>query len=135
VFLEISKNNLEKTELDVRQNVINAYGNVLLAEESELILKKNKDVLQKNLEETSKIYENGLEEEESVEQLQITLSGIESRLKNATRLKDIAYQMFNISIGIDINTKTLLTDTLENLTLSNISLDLLGVEDNVQDKY
>jgi outer membrane protein TolC len=133
VFLEISKNNLEKTELDVRQNVINAYGNVLLAEESELILKKNKDVLQKNLEETSKIYENGLEEEESVEQLQITLSGIESRLKNATRLKDIAYQMFNISIGIDINTKTLLTDTLENLTLSNISLDLLGVEDNVQD--
>ena len=39
-------------------------------------------MLQKNLDETTKIYENGLEEEESVEQLQITLSGVESQLKN-----------------------------------------------------
>ncbi|WP_296314648.1 TolC family protein, partial [Winogradskyella sp. UBA3174] len=38
VFLEISKNAQQKTEIQVRQNVINAYGNVLLAEESEAIL-------------------------------------------------------------------------------------------------
>ena len=34
VFLEISKNAKEKTDLEVRKAVINAYGNVLLAEES-----------------------------------------------------------------------------------------------------
>lgn len=133
VFLEISKNNLEKTELQIRQNVINAYGNVLLAVESEAILIKNRDVLQKNLNETQKIYENGFEEEESVEQLQITLSGIESLLKNATRLKEIAYQMLNITIGLDINSNIILTDDLENLVVSNISLDLLNAEENVED--
>ncbi len=132
VFLEISKNAKEKTDLEVRQNVINAYGNVLLAEESEQILMKNRDVLRGNLEETTKIFENGLEEEESVEQLQITLSGIESSLKNATRLKLIAYQMFNIVIGVDLNTNTTLTDTLENLTLSNISLELLNAKENIE---
>ncbi len=132
VFLEISKNSQTKTELEVRQNVINAYGNVLLAEESEAILIKNRDVLRKNLEETTKIFENGLEEEESVEQLQITLSGIESLLKNATRLKAIAFQMFNITIGVDIDTQTVLTDTLENLAISNISLDLLHAEATIE---
>jgi outer membrane protein TolC len=133
VFLEISKNAKEKTELEVRQGVINAYGNVLLAVESEAILIKNRDVLRKNLNETTKIYENGLEEEESVEQLQITLSETEILLKNATRLKDIAYQMFNITLGIDVNAKTVLTDNLENLAETNISLDLLNAEERVED--
>ena len=125
VFLEISKNAKEKTDLEVRKAVINAYGNVLLAEESLKILEKNKDVLQKNLNETTKIYENGLEEEESVEQLQITLSGIESSLKNTARLKVLAYQMLNITLGLDLNTNLTLLDDLESLTAKNISLDLL----------
>jgi outer membrane protein TolC len=82
VFLEISKNAKEKTELEVRKAVIDAYGNVLLSEESIKILERNITVLDKNLYETTKIYENGLGEEESVEQLQITLSGIKSNLAN-----------------------------------------------------
>lgn len=132
VFLALSENAKTKTDLEVRKAVINAYGNVLLAKESETILNKNRNVLRKNLAETTKIYENGLEEEESVEQLQITLSGIESLLKNATRLKAIAFQMFNIAIGIDLNTNTTLTDTLESLAISNISLELLEADERVE---
>ena len=132
VFLEISKNAKEKTDLEIRKAVINAYGNVLLAEESVKILEKNKAVLQKNLNETTKIYENGLEEEESVEQLQITLSGVESNLNNTLRLKTLAYQMLNITIGLDLNTNTTLLDDLKNLTNQNISLELLNYGENVE---
>ncbi|OUS01366.1 transporter [Flavobacteriales bacterium 33_180_T64] len=132
VFLEISKNAKEKTDLEVREAVINAYGNVLLAEESIKILDKNITVLEKNLDETTKIYENGLEEEESVEQLQITLSGVKSSLSNTTRLKDLAYQMLNITLGLDVNSKTILSNTLENLTTENIQLSLLNIEENTQ---
>lgn len=132
VFLEISKNAKEKTDLEVRKAVINAYGNVLLAEESVKILERNKNVLQKNLNETTKIYENGLEEEESVEQLQITLSGVESNLKNVLRLKSLAYQMLNITLGMDLNTNVTLLDNLETLTAQNISLDLLTSEEVVE---
>jgi outer membrane protein TolC len=131
VFLDISKMAKTKTDLEVRQMVINAYGNVLLAVESEQILIRNRDVLRKNLDETSKIYENGLTDEESVEQLQITLSGIESALKNATRLKKIAYQMFNITIGVDLNAPTNLTDSLQELADKNVDLALLDAEENV----
>jgi outer membrane protein TolC len=131
VFLEISKNAKEKTDLEVRKNVINAYGNVLLSEESVLILEKNIEVLEKNLNETTKIYENGLEEEESVEQLQITLSNLKSNLNNSIRLRGIAYQMFNITLGIDYAAKITLTENLEQLTQKNISLETLELENDV----
>ena len=132
VYLEISENAKVKTDLEVRKAVINAYGNVLLSEEGLKIIHKNKDILQKNLAETSKIYENGLTEEESVEQLQITLSNLESDLNKLQRLRDIAYQMFNITVGLGVNTDTTLTDSLEDLAVQNINLGLLEANDNIE---
>ncbi|WP_339918006.1 TolC family protein [Yeosuana marina] len=132
VYLEISKNAKAKTDLEVRKAVINAYGNVLLAEQSVQILERNKAVLEKNLNDLTQMYKNGLEEEESVEQLQITLSGVDSSLKNTLRLKTLAYQMLNITLGLDVHNKTIITDSLEDLTLKNMSLDLLESPVNVE---
>ncbi|MFI0428676.1 TolC family protein [Mariniflexile sp. HMF6888] len=133
VFLEISKNAKTKTDLEIRKAVINAYGNVLLAEESVAILEKNKAILEKNLNDLSKMFENGLEEEESVEQLQITLSGVNSSLKNTIRLKTLAYQMLNITLGLDVYNPTVLTDSLESLTVQNISLELVDADLNLEE--
>ena len=130
VFLDISKNSKIKTDLEVRKSVIDAYGNVLLAEESVTILERNIEVLEKNLYETNKIYENGLEEEESVEQLQITLSGVQSNLNNTQRLRKLAYQMLNINLGIDVYHNLSLTDDLESLAQANQSLALLEADNN-----
>jgi len=132
VFLEISINAKEKTDLEVRKAVINAYGNVLLAEESVKIFKKNITVLEKNLDETTKIYENGLGDEESVEQLQITLSGLKSNLSNTDRLKTLAYKMLNITLGVDINSNILMSDNLNSLTSQNIVLSLLDADETVK---
>ena len=132
VFLEISKNAKEKTDLEVRKAVINAYGNVLLAEEGIKIFERNVEVLEKNLNETQKIYENGLGEEESVEQLQITLSGIQSNLNNTIRLKALADQMLNITLGLDLNERISLTDNLETLTAQNIALGIVENEAEVE---
>jgi outer membrane protein TolC len=120
VFLEISKNAKEKTDLQVRQQVIQAYGNVLLTEESLRISGKNVETLRKNVEETRKILENGLTEEEDLEQLQITLATLESDLSNLKRLLKLAYKMLNIALGTSLDTTVVLTDTLETLTMKNI---------------
>lgn len=131
VFLDISKNAKTKTDLEVRKAVINAYGNVLLAQESVSILESNIAVLEKNLYESQKIYENGLGEEENVEQLQITLSGVKSNLNNTNRLKTLALQMLNITLGLDVYNTTQLTDTLETLTTEQISINLLNAQADV----
>jgi outer membrane protein TolC len=125
-YLKISENAKEKTELGIREAVINAYGNVLLSEESILIIEKNINTLEKNLEETNQIFLNGFIEEENVEQLKITLSSVKSQLSKTKNLKKIAYKMLNITLGLDINASVLLTDTLENLAKENINLELLS---------
>lgn len=130
-FLKISEQAKEKTELLTREAVINAYGNVLISEESIEILKGNIQILEKSLNDTQKIFENGLTEEENVEQLEITLGNIKSQLSSVIRLKAIAYQMLNLTMGNDIDVKLTLTDTLDSLTRSNIDLKLISESFNL----
>jgi len=125
-YLKISENAKEKTELGIREAVINAYGNVLLSEESIVILERNIATLEKNLNETNQIYLNGFAEEESVEQLKITLAQVKSQLSKTKKLNNIAYKMLNITLGIDIKTSVKLIDTLNKLAEENINLDLLS---------
>ncbi|UCD59707.1 MAG: TolC family protein [Flavobacteriaceae bacterium] len=127
-FLRYSQNNKEKTDQEIRKAVIEAYGNVLLAKETVAILVNNKSTLEKNLFETEKLFENGLGDEESVEQLQITLSSIESALKNSIRFEDITLQMLNLIMGLPIENQTLLTENLDDLVLKQIDFDLLQSE-------
>jgi len=132
-YMQISRDSKEKTEQAIREAVINAYGNVLFTEEGIAILKKNVETLEKNLEETNQIYLNGLAEEESVEQLKLTLASLKTSLSKTEKLESINYKMFNIIIGTDINTNTTLTDDLDNLTKENIQFNLLAKEFNLED--
>jgi outer membrane protein len=130
-FLKISKQAEEKTELITREAVINAYGNVLVTENSIDILESNIKILQKNYNDAKKIYENGLNEEEDVEQLEITLGNLKNQLSSVVRMKEIAYQMLNLSLGNSINTSLILTDTLDSLVMSNLELGLISEDFNV----
>lgn len=121
-YLKFYENAKQKTDVEIKEAVINAYGNVLLAEESIAILEKNKTTLEKTLADTKAIFKNGLIEEENVEQLQITLTSINSTLNYNKRLVDVADKMLKITLGIDINDDVKLTDKLDNLTTSNLDL-------------
>ncbi len=131
-FLRYSQNNKEKTDLEVRKAVTEAYGNVLLAQESVKIFEKNKAALESNLFETQKLFENGLGDEESVEQLQITLSSVENQLKNAVRLEEITLQMLNLVMGIAIDAPTRLAEDLDDLAQKQIDLALLESDFNIE---
>ena len=117
VFLEISKNSKEKTLNEIRKIVAYSYGNILLAEANLEIIDSNIILLEKNVWELSKVYESGLVEEESLQQLQLTLSGLKSNQRYTKRLKNIAYQMFNNSVGLDLETPVVLTNSLEELVV------------------
>ena len=109
-----------------------AYGNVLLARESIQISEKNKSTLEENLYETKRIYENGLGDEESVDQLQITLSTVDNQLKNARRMEEITLQMLNLVLGLPIETPTILTENLDDLTQKEIDFGLIDSEFNIE---
>ncbi|MCF4100310.1 TolC family protein [Gillisia sp. M10.2A] len=127
-LLKISENSKVKTDLMVKQAITDAYGNVLLASESVSILKRNLEVVEKNFNDTQKIFENGLAEEEEVEQLNITLLGLQTNLNNAVRMQAIAYDMLKVTMGIPVEQPITATDNLNELSVDNFDLLLLSKE-------
>ena len=125
-YLKISEQANEKTELLTREAVINAYGTVLVTEKSVDILKGNLKILEKNLNDAKKIYENGFNEQEDVEQLEITYGTLKNQLSNMERMKEIAYQMLNLALGTSTNTSLTLTDSLDSLAETHINLELIS---------
>jgi outer membrane protein TolC len=132
VYLQISENAKIKTNQEIREMVVNAYGNVLLANESIAILEKNKANLEKTLHETNQIFKNGFIEEENVEQLQITLATIKSAQENIKRQKIIAANMLKLILGISIEKELILTENLNTLSLNSISFELTTIPFQVE---
>jgi len=128
-FLEFSKNSNEKTRLQVRQNVVSAYANALLVESNVNIIKNNQKTAKKNLDETRKIFENGLAEQEEVEQLQITYQQVSNQLRNAQRNLDLSKQTLKMILGLPVNTEIELTDDLQSLAQQQLAdFDLLETQ-------
>ena len=125
VYLEISENAKEKTEIELRKMVAYTYGNVLLSEENLKIVNSNITLLEKNVRDLTKVYENGLIEQESVQQLQLTLASLKSNQSYVKRLKTIAYQMFNNTLGLDLESSVELTNDLNQLIAMYTSLSPL----------
>ncbi len=120
-YLQFFENAKKKSDVEIKEMVINNYGSVLLADESIKILEGNKTILEKNYADVNQIYKNGLTEEESVEQIAITLSTVKSSLENVKRLKEISLKMLKVNIGINIDEALVLTDNLDNLSKNNLA--------------
>ena len=60
LFLEIADQAKIKTDIEVKRQVINAYGNAIVSSERVKILERNYKNIKNTLNETKKIYENGL---------------------------------------------------------------------------
>lgn len=125
-FIDYSANNQQKTAQEVTKMVTQAYGNVLLAQQGVKVVQNNRDNLAASLSETQQVVANGLAEEEQAEQLQITLANVESQLRNFKRLREISLQLFNLSLGLPIETQTVLSENLETLVSSHTDLGLLA---------
>jgi outer membrane protein TolC len=92
----------------------------LLVRENIKFLENNKASLIKNLEELDQLFRNGFEEEESVEQLRLTLSGVETQLRYAKNLERITLSMLKLLIGFPTQSPLLLSDTLEKMTKESL---------------
>ena len=115
VYLKISENLFEKTNLEVKKLITTTYTNVLIAQYNISFLEKNKNTLELNLKEIHQLFKNGFEEEESVEQMQLSLSQVNSNLKYAQNLMKITEAMVKFVIGYPTEKPLLLRSNLEDI--------------------
>ncbi len=132
-YKKISENAAVKTRQKIREAVVNAYGNALLSEESLRILEKNISTVKQNLFETEQMYKNGLVEETDVEQLKLTLANLKNQRDYTNRMKNIAYEMLNYTLGREITAPLELADDVESLKEKGMDLDLLSYPLNIEE--
>jgi outer membrane protein TolC len=99
---------------------VSSYSSILLIEENIVFLEKNKNSLEANLTEVRSLYESGFEEEESVEQLRLTLSSVETQLRYAKNTKELSLNMLKLLMGFPTTAPLQLLDTLESLTTEGL---------------
>jgi outer membrane protein TolC len=111
----ISEQNLEFSELNVKESVINAYYLVLITEESLDILELNLENLHETLEQTKNLYQTGMAEKTDVDQIRITVSQLENSRNALERNLELNYNMLRFQLGLETNVDLELTDDLESL--------------------
>jgi outer membrane protein TolC len=115
VYKEFSEKNITKTEIQVKEDVAQAYYLVLVAEENKRILEEVATTTEKLLNETTKIYEEGFAEEQNVDQLRLTLNDINNSLAYAEQQLSIAKNLLKFQLGYEIKNEIGLTDNIEAL--------------------
>ncbi|MFV0345111.1 MAG: TolC family protein [Bacteroidales bacterium] len=103
----------DKTELDVKQQVADAYYAILLAERSKQILEQTLKNVREVNRQTEIMYKAGVAELTDVDQLSIQVTSLESSLRSTNRQIAIAYDLLKLQIGVDPTSNIKLTQSLE----------------------
>jgi len=125
VYYGFTKQNAEKTKLDVTENVVNTYNMIQLAAESRKILAQNLENINKTLDEIKEMHKQGFLEKTDVDQLELTGNTIRNAINQIDSNLDMGYRLLKIQLGLDDNAKIELSDPLESddsLTKSSLQL-------------
>jgi outer membrane protein TolC len=122
IFKQLSLKSLELTKQQVQDSIAAMYYNVLVAEDRQQFLKLIYEIHVDILDEISAKYEQGMVEDIDVDRMAITLANMKTQYENINRVTDMSHAMLNLLIGIPINQKLVLTDSLSGLLQLNKSV-------------
>ena len=122
-YKEVSENNLVKTEIELKENVTQAYYTVLVAQENYQILNKSLASTETMLKETKAMFDVGLAEEQNVEQLTLSVNELKISASTAEGQVRFAKKLLNLQLGIDVDSSITLADNLDQF-LNGVTLDI-----------
>jgi outer membrane protein TolC len=125
---EIRKDELEKSQVEIRDQVARAYYNVKLADEAGNILEDNLQSLSQNLTEIRALYNAGFVEEQDADQLEYLVNGLSLELENTRRSRAVAEKFFKFTIGMPLDSSVQLNQGLEELYVQNVDGQLVAAQ-------
>ncbi|MBN1387777.1 MAG: TolC family protein [Bacteroidales bacterium] len=121
---KMSEQLLEKSEIDIREQVINTYYLILISRESLDILNGTSKNLRELYRSTKSMKEVGMAEETDVDQMLSNVRGLETNVRSMERNLEFSYNMLRFQLGVDMNRDIKLTTELDEL-LKEASVETL----------
>lgn len=112
-IIAVSEDQIEMNEIELKNQVAKAYYSCLVADESKVIIEKNLNTVKQLLTETEALYNAGFVEELDVDRLKLSLTNLESQLKNADLQSMVTKNMLKYQMGLPYEQPIELTDKLE----------------------
>jgi len=111
-YRKMSEKVVIRSEREIKDQVTQAYGNVIIAVENYETIKGNKTYLEQTLVETKALYESGFAQEQDVDQLTILVQSADIQYNRAGRLREISENYLKFQMGIEVTQSVTLTDSL-----------------------
>lgn len=115
VLKENALNDLEKSRIEIRDQVARAYHLVLVSRRTAEIIAEDLKFLQQSFEETKKLFENGFVEEQDKDQLELLLSNLLNNQDYIQKQEEVALMLLKIRMGLSLETALTLTDDIDGL--------------------
>lgn len=115
VLKENALNDLEKSRIEIRDQVARAYHLVLVSRRTAEIIAEDLKFLQQSFEETKKLFENGFVEEQDKDQLELLLSNLLNNQDYIQKQEEVALMLLKIRMGLSLETELTLTDDIDGL--------------------
>lgn len=112
---ELSEISLQKSEADIRTQVMNSYYLVQVSGELNKRLQLNLKNLTDLYHKTDAMAKAGIIEQTDADQLFIQVNTMENAVKSSERQLELATNMLRLQLGADINTQLILTEDLETI--------------------
>jgi outer membrane protein TolC len=123
-YLETSRQKNVKDQVDVRDDVADAYFRMLVVEEGLSILDSTYAVVSRLVEEARQSYAVGLIEDIDVEQAELNKDNLEATITYTRNQRDILYASLKFIVGLKDNQEMELTDNL-GFFLAQVNRDAL----------
>jgi outer membrane protein len=121
---KLSEQSLEKSQLDTKESVSTAYYLILVSEKSLQILDGNLVNLNETLKSTKAMYSAGMAESTDVDQMISNVTMVENSRSSLQRNIELNYNLLRFQLGVSVDTKITLTETLDSMT-SQINIEAL----------
>ena len=112
IYLNLSEQAHEKTQIDIREAVTQAYYVALVGVEFKRAMEDNRNNAQDLYDQTKILYENGFREEQDVDQIDLILRSAKNDVLAADREIKISKVVLKYAMGFDLDTEIDLTNDL-----------------------
>lgn len=124
----IASQQVDVTELDIKETVYNSYYTILVSERLMKIVKQNLENMSQIQRHTENMLAAGTAEPTDVDQIRITVGQLKNSLLAMQRTVDVNYNLLRLQLGLQAGTPITLADQLDNLLEVGNFLKLAGQE-------
>ncbi|GDX52305.1 transporter [Bacteroidota bacterium] len=129
---EFTSKSTERTKIETITTVTKAYYNALIANKRMDLLNSNVDRIAKLASDSKVMFDNGFIEQLDLDRINILNTNLKTEQDKISKLVDLSRYLLMYQMGMDVNSKLSLTDTLKPMNFESVLSASFNPQDRIE---